>query len=386
MRSQIVCIDIESSIVDNRLVTKKTDSASPKRRFRRHRIKILTVMALLSVFVADVVGTAVLQAAGIHTPHARVEASYRRMDPIYHHDLRANINSYDGRWGHLSHTVNTNSLGFKDAEVRDIEPIPTSKRVLLIGDSFTEGVGIPFQKTFAGLLSESWRERDVEVLNAACSTYSPIIYLRKIRYLVEQKHLRFDHLVVCLDMSDIVDEAKLYELDDNGNVVGRIRDAGAAWKKFIAERTILMNGIRTLIRNMKADKQRTTEQIVGHERSSWTVDENVWNKYGEKGLQLADQNLDALWKYVGDLGVSMTLVVYPWPGQIQRMERDCKQRTHWAAWSKARKIHFLDLFPAFLDAGPADRVIDDYFIPGDVHWNAKGHELVARELLQRLRL
>lgn len=343
-------------------------------------------MAMLSVFVADVVGTAVLQAAGIHTPHGKVEAAYRRAHAIYHHDLRANISSYDGKWGPLSHTVNTNSLGFKDAEVRDIEPKSKSGRVLLIGDSFAEGVGMAFEKTFAGLLSEALKERDIEVLNAACSTYSPIIYLRKIRYLVEQKNLQFDHLVVCLDMSDIVDEAKLYQLDDDGNVVDRIRDAGAAWKNFIADHTILMNGIRTLIRNMKTAKKRTAEQIVGHERSSWTVDQHVWSKYGEKGLRLADQNLDALWRYVGDRGVSMTLVVYPWPGQIQRVERDCLQRTHWAAWSKQRKVDFIDLFPAFLDAGPADRVIDDYFIPGDVHWNARGHELVARELLQRLRL
>jgi hypothetical protein len=79
----------------------------------------------------------------------------------------------------------------------------------------------------------------------------------------------------------------------------------------------------------------------------------VWSKYGEKGLRLADQNLDALWQYVGDRGVSMTLVVYPWPGQIQRVERDCQQRTHWAAWSKQRKVDFIDLFPAFLDAGRA---------------------------------
>lgn len=82
-------------------------------------------MALLSVFVADVVGTAVLQAAGIHTPHGKVEAAYRRAHAIYHHDLRANISSYDGKWGPLSHTVNTNSLGFKDAEVRDTDLSPS---------------------------------------------------------------------------------------------------------------------------------------------------------------------------------------------------------------------------------------------------------------------
>jgi hypothetical protein len=68
-------------------------------------------------------------------------------------------------------------------------------------------------------------------------------------------------------MSDIVDEAKLYQLDDDGNVVDRIRDAGAAWKNFIADHTILMNGIRTLIRNMKTIKKRTAEQFV-HGRST----------------------------------------------------------------------------------------------------------------------
>jgi hypothetical protein len=71
----------------------------------------------------------------------------------YHHDL----------------APNTNSLGFKDGSTRIVPLVRDGRRVLLIGDSFTEGVGVPFDQTFAGLLYQAGLEgtKKVEFLNAA---------------------------------------------------------------------------------------------------------------------------------------------------------------------------------------------------------------------------
>ena len=56
-----------------------------------------------------------------------------------------------------------------------------------------------------------------EVLNAGVGSYSPIIYWRKIKYLIEDVGLRFDEVVVYIDISDAQDEASYYELSDDGN-------------------------------------------------------------------------------------------------------------------------------------------------------------------------
>ena len=77
--------------------------------------------------------------------------------------------------------------------------------------------------------------------------------------------------------------------------------------------------------------------------------------------------------------IELTVVVYPWPTQISRLERDCPQSAIWRAFCAERDVPLLDLFGDFVPATQeeAARVYARYFIPGDVHWSPAGHELVA---------
>ena len=72
--------------------------------------------------------------------------------PVFSHTLRPNFDGYD-IWGERKYRFIADSLGFKDAAVRDIPLRPQGRRVILIGDSFTEGLGGPFEETFAGMLA-----------------------------------------------------------------------------------------------------------------------------------------------------------------------------------------------------------------------------------------
>lgn len=114
----------------------------------------------------------------------------------YHHGLAANFSGHDG-WGFISYPLYTNSLGFKDASARVVPLTETRYRVLLIGDSFTEGVGVPFDETFAGLLYRAGSDRSepVEFLNAGVAGYSPVLYYKRIKYLLDSG-LRFQEVIV----------------------------------------------------------------------------------------------------------------------------------------------------------------------------------------------
>ena len=81
----------------------------------------------------------------------RLEQWPRGPHPAYHHALVSNFDGYD-LWGEAHYRFVTNSLGFRDGLVRDVPLVPTTRRILLIGDSFTEGTGLAFEDTFAGLL------------------------------------------------------------------------------------------------------------------------------------------------------------------------------------------------------------------------------------------
>src|SRR5262249_48987259 len=83
--------------------------------------------------------------------------------------------------------------------------------VLVIGDSFTEGLGFPFEDTFAGklyLAGQATSEK-TEFLDAGVSGYSPTIYLEKIKYFLA-RGLKFDEVIVMSDISDVHEEATLY--------------------------------------------------------------------------------------------------------------------------------------------------------------------------------
>src|ERR1700751_5630076 len=106
---------------------------------------------------------------------------------VYDHGFIAKFEGHEA-WGNLRYQVITNSLGFKDASTRDVPLKSSSRRVLIIGDSFAEGIGLPFDRTFAGLLQADGQARadKVEFLDAGVASYSPSIYYKKIKSLLDR--------------------------------------------------------------------------------------------------------------------------------------------------------------------------------------------------------
>src|SRR5258708_6918310 len=109
----------------------------------------------------------------------------RIANPVYDHGFAANFDGYDV-WGEVRYRLITNSLGFKDASARDVPLKAASRRILLIGDSFAEGIGMSFDDSFAGLLYRAgWERSDkIEFLNSVVASYSPSLYYRTRQQLL----------------------------------------------------------------------------------------------------------------------------------------------------------------------------------------------------------
>ena len=121
------------------------------------------------------------------------------------------------------------------------------------------------------------------------------------------------------------------------------------------------------------------------DRGRWTVAENVYRGWGAEGLRLAGRNMDLLADLCAEHGVKLTVVVYPWPTQIVNGDLDSLQVRYWRDFCQRRKINFINLFPDFFVGESAEQVLGQYFIPGDVHWNAAGHKLVADKIYESWR-
>lgn len=367
---------------------------SKTNRFERHPKTVLVLILVLVVLVADLVFTGVYHIQKYGTVHKFADRrALRESSPVFHHSLKVNGQHVEQKWGHLSNPLYTNSLGFKDRRIRQVPLVSSNYRFLFIGDSFTEGVGIEYEKTFVGLVDTALANDHIEVFNAAVSSYSPAIYFKKIEYLLETVGLNFDHLIVFLDISDIEDEEKYYEIRE-GRVVGLISQPSRI-KEFVYEYTGLVKNIWVLVAKIQTALVKDSETLrspeekrlgINRHRSLWTINNKVFQEYGRNGLEKARDHMDLLYQLLQQHNKEMTIAVYPWPDQIVHADLYSHQVTFWEKWAKKYSVVFFNFFPSFIshETDPKE-VISKNFIEGDVHWNETGHEVVARELYAKMR-
>ena len=364
------------------------------RAFLARRVLMNTVMAAYCVvlfLVFDFAWSSFTQGQ----EQARVARIYH---PVYDHGLSANFDGYDV-WGEARYPLITDSLGFKDGSTREVQLKSTSRRILLIGDSFTEGIGQPFENTFAGLLSKAGEKRPdrVEFLNAGVASYSPTIYYAKIKYLLE-KGLQFDEVVLLSDSSDVEDEASSYFCIDEdlkyralcNTPPGEVPQP-AIKRDFFIDHFAVTNRVRVIVKRWLQTKLGNKRLAINddHNRIGWTSANPDPAKYRplgvDGGIARSLANMTKLSDLLASRNIPLTIVVYPWAQQIAQNDRDSKQVRLWREFCPGHCKAFIDLFPAVFAAADADKDwYEHLYIVGDDHFSAQGNRLMYEELAKRL--
>lgn len=323
----------------------------------------------------------------------------RVADPVFDHGLVPNFDGYDV-WGEARYRLMTNSLGFKDGTVREVPLKASSRRILLMGDSFTEAIGIPYENSFVGLLNRAGQERDqkVEFLDGGVASYSPSIYYKKVKYLLDQG-LQFDEVVLLSDSSDVEDEATSYFcIDDDPKYrkfctapPGSYPPASPLKPDFFIDHFVVTNRVRITLKRWIQTRLGNRRRAIEHdqERIGWALPNPDLARYRplgiEGGIERSLQNMGKLSDLLASRGIPLTIVVYPWAQQIAQNDRDSRQVRLWRDFCANRCKAFIDLFPAFFAI--ADRDKDWYehlFILGDDHFSVNGNRILFEELAKRL--
>ena len=326
----------------------------------------------------------------------------RIANPVYDHGFSARFEGYDV-WGEVRYPLITNSLGFKDASTRDVPLKGSSRRILLIGDSFAEGIGMPFEDSFAGLLNRAGQQRadKVEFLNAGVASYSPSIYYRKLKYLLDSG-LQFDEVVVFSDTSDVTDEATSYFCIDEDPQYrahcmaseGSMQpDARPKKSEFFIDRFVITNRVRISLKRWIQSLLGNRKRALSSDRSriGWTiagfdVARETRPLGADGGIRRSLQNMGKLADLLTTRNIPLTIVVYPWAQQIAQGDRDSRQVALWQEFCEKRCKRFINLFPVlFAEAGSDGNWYERLYIVGDDHFSAEGNALVAREVEKRLR-
>jgi hypothetical protein len=327
-------------------------------------------------------------------------------DPEYHHGLKPNFAGYRG-WGWDRFPVYTNSLGFRDAGVRSVPLASSGRRVVLMGDSFTEGLH-RFEDTFAGLLYQAGQQRNdkVEFLNAGVGSYSPVIYYRKTRALLD-RGLRFDEMVVFSDISDVWDESRSYFcIDDDPRYFAycdpaelQILQKRESRKTLLKRNFVIIDKLVPMMKNeirylrgkpVTSKAELTFNLLYRYAIGGWTIptiDVGHWyDPLGvEGGITRSLRNMTKLADLLASRRIPLSIVVYPWPTQLANDDRDSRQVEIWREFCQQHCKRLINMFPAFFaekDAHPD--WYERLFIEGDIHFSTEGDKIMFRELSKHL--
>ena len=107
--------------------------------------------------------------------------------------------------GEFDYTPHMNRFGYRGSDFNDPKPAGV-RRVFMVGDSFTFGVGSPDDKTIPFLVEQGLGHsgKAVEVINAGIGGASPVMHYVNIRDI----HLKYqpDAVVLMLDLTDLWDD------------------------------------------------------------------------------------------------------------------------------------------------------------------------------------
>ena len=327
------------------------------------------------------------------------ERTARVYDPVYDHGLAPNFDGYDV-WGEARYRLITDNLGFKDGAVREVPMQSTSRRILIIGDSFAEAIGTTYENSFAGLLQAAGQARPdkVEFLNAGVASYSPIIYYKKIKYLLD-RGLKFDEVLLLSDSSDVEDEATSYFcIDDDPKYhayctvpAGTIPSPAINKRDFFIDHFVVTNRVRVTLKRWVQTRLGNRRRSIDndHNRIGWTTpnpDPARYRPLGvDGGIARSIENMTKLSDLLASRGIPLTIVVYPWAQQIAQDDRNSRQVKLWQDFCPGHCKAFVNLFPPFFAATDRDKYwYEHLYILGDDHFSVAGNRMMFDELAKRL--
>ena len=325
---------------------------------------------------------------------------------FFHHTLAPNIDYKKTGWGPKIYRLCTDEWGLK---YKCNTKSKNTYKLAIIGDSFVEGIGIPYEETFAGIIN---LKTIPEIANLGVSSYSPKIYYSKLKYFIE-KGFKFNHVIIFVDVSDLIDDMNSYVLLRDGKVRDKKWNKKIEWyinakfpvldqlifkftknNRYRATDTILTPlKIFTSNENLKIEDIKKIYDKKMNLRAMWTYTNETKIKgydYGiDQGIEEQIRTMDMIYDYLTDRKIKLSVAVYPWPQTILYDVPYNKHVKIWEEFCKRRCVNFINHYPLFMNINDSDEkkieIIKKYYQVGDIHFNSEGNKLIAEDFLKKFK-
>ncbi len=347
---------------------------------------IISAMSIALILLFDhFLGYALLKQAP-NSARNNAERGIRISHPVYHHTLSDNFDGLARNQQEYRFCTNADGLKSKCGAVSNDKEIDIGFQ----GDSFTEGLGLPYEKTFVGLIAENLPEK--KIANLGVASYSPTIYYLKLKDFLD-KGYKFKEMVVYIDISDISNEANYAIID--GKVVETIKNTSK--RQMFPITNFGLKGIRDTLRarfgimleDYHADHLDLTDPIYRKDfgAGAWTYDDKSTG-YGTLGVKGSIDKSVAMMQKLYELckanDIKLSIGVYPWPSQILFDTKESNQVKVWRNFCIDKCTNFYNSFPTFFDlieSSSKKEVVNNNFYYGDMHFNEAGNRIIAADFL-----
>ena len=319
--------------------------------------------------------------------------------------------------------MRTNSLGFRDRE-RTLARSFAAPRLIALGDSFTWGAGVNYDKVFLNLVEQGFQDiaPGTEMINLGLVGYQPEEYLSLLKShgLAYQPNLVLMNFFVGNDFmpaqgSSVVVAGHRRQVHINGNWF----HDHLSWDHWYLSHDLayvwLLGNARIRQARGISDLGMWAPAKGGHEASTPSVPFPGWSprylqmiqgtgdQYLKRGTpafldrwQATRQILEQTDVLLRERGIPWTLILLPAEEQVDRELQRLYVEMHGGLpeeyeflkpqrllleWGQERGVKVVDLAPAFL-AHTAER---RHYVDNDVHWNVNGNALAAQVILRELR-
>ncbi len=358
-------------------------------------LSIILITFILSLLIDFFFGNKILKTLDKYLVKTEFYGRLMRTDhPVFHHSFLTNVKYKKSKGFEGIYTFCTDNHGFR-SECGKVN----SKNfdIGFMGDSFVEGVSLNYEKTFVGLFANN--KKNLKVANLGITSYAPSIYFSKLKYLLENNY-NFKHIIFFIDVSDLYDDSVFYKLNEDGTVSERYeKEKGLKRRKFLRSNFPLTNYYMYVIKknSQLKDNAKKLEKFSNIPlfnkkasiKAEWTYhktnnhpDYNIGIKESQRVLI---KNMEKAYNLLKGKDIKMSLVVYPWPHQIQNDVVNSKHVNMWKEFCYKKCENFVNFFPFFFKEKEKSsflEVYQKYFFWNDVHFNYSGNKVIAKKLLE----
>jgi lysophospholipase L1-like esterase len=344
----------------------------------------------------------------------------------------------------FTYQFHTNGQGLRYGEV-PLEKAASTTRFVVVGDSFTEGVGVEAHQAFSSLLEQqlSTAARPVEFINCGLAATGPMHYARILFHVC--LNYEPDAVLIALYANDVVEtvpSAEPSHIDAINVKTGFNRILHAAWPRFytIVETVLVQQAAGTspqtshkidLIATVEHEARRRglsetaindwahslpPELVTAVNRGEfngqllsagllrpdyWTTSLDVTGEEADVQYQVMRSILDEMITRlrarklpVGVIFIPSAFQYSPDYGQVWR-QTGTQTQPEWASteteverrlrlWAQHRQLPFLNLTPHYRAVVEASPDMELHY-PLDGHWTPQGHMVAANQIAKWLK-